>query len=174
MISRVDNQKIIGVKIIENDPIVDGRGWFLKIFNEKIFNEKELRFKIRETFITSSKKGVLRGMHYQGGKTPAAKLVGCIAGSVVDVLVDLREDSVTYKNVIDVELKAGMNKSIFIPAGVAHGFYAREDSLMLYMMDECYSPENDFGVNWKSIEYKWNLEGDPIISERDKNFINLE
>lgn len=165
----VENLEISGAKLIELPKSKDKRGWFVKIFNDQDFIQMNINFDIKETFITYSKKGTLRGMHYQGGKNPASKLVSCIQGSVADVLVDLRSESLTFKKVVEIKLISEENKMVYVPSGVAHGFYASKDSLMLYMMNECYSPHEDYGINWQAIGHNWNLDTEPIISDRDKN-----
>ena len=166
----IKETKLEGVYIINNNIIQDDRGYFLKYFNEKIFIE----FKIKESYYTSSKKNVVRGMHFQLPPFEHDKLVNVINGRIIDVILDLRVNSKTYKKFISVELGGKSRKSIFIPKGCAHGFKALEDnSIVMYNVSSIYNEKYDTGIRWDSFGMNWG-EVNYIISERDKNFKTLE
>ena len=117
---------------------------------------------IRECFYSWSKQHVLRGMHWQPYQS---RIVVCISGHVVDVLLDMRKDSPTYglHQAMDLH-NAG---AVYIPSGVAHGFYACESSLILYLSTAVYSPDEEKGIRWDSFGYDWPHAG-LIISDRDR------
>ena len=118
----------------------------------------------------SSKKGVLRGIHFQKGYKSQAKLVRCVRGAVLDVAVDLRHESPTYKQWVAVELSAENKKQLMIPRGFGHGFVTLTDEVeFLYKADNYYAPEADGGIRWNDPEIgvDWGIEN-PILSEKDK------
>lgn len=152
----------------------DSRGWFLKSYRQDYFNRFGLEFNCRETFFTYSDSGVLRGMHFQLPPKAHAKLVTCISGRVIDVLLDLRKNSPDFGKSIGVELSAAKPDSIFVPVGVAHGFAVSGDhALMAYQTSEPYDPELDSGLLWSSFNYNWPNNNNPIISSRDLNLPKL-
>lgn len=153
---------------------LDDRGWLWKTYNGLELNCRKINFVCKESFVTYSSAGVLRGMHYQGGAKPSSKIVTCIKGGVTDVLLDIRKNSRTYKKFIEIDLKGESGHSLYIPDGVAHGFYAKEESIMQYMMSANYSPENDLGVHWNSFGYKWKIDLNTRISLRDSNLPNFK
>lgn len=166
--------EIDGVYIIETFNAQDDRGSFNKIYNEKTLNEINVFMEIKEIYYSSSKKNVIRGMHFQTPPFEHDKIVTVISGKVEDVIVDLRMNSKTYGKCISVELDGKDNKMILIPKGCAHGFKSLEDNtIMMYMVSSIYSKENDTGIKWDSIDYDWNINT-PIISERDNSFVKLQ
>ena len=148
----------------------DHRGTFTKIFNDKRFGEYGIERNYKEVFITTSKRGVLRGMHFQEPPYDQNKLVYCSAGKVLDVAVDLRVGSPTFGGHEAVELDFDSNQMLYLPKGLAHGFYTiTESASLLYLVSESYSPEHDKGILWNSIGIKW-PDTNPVISERDGRF----
>ena len=113
-------------------------------------------------------------MHFQTPPYNHAKIVHVIKGSVTDVVLDLRKSSITYGQFIEYNLDYKNNEAIYIPSGCAHGFKTLEDdTTMIYLVTSEYNKEHDSGVKWNSIGYDWNIEN-PIISERDNNFVELK
>ena len=115
-------------------------------------------------------KGTLRGIHFQKGDKSQAKLVRVVTGAVLDVAVDLRHDSPTYKQWVGVELSAENKKQLLIPRGFGHGFVTLTDHVeFLYKADNYYAPEADGGIRWNDpdIGVEWGIT-DPILSEKDK------
>jgi dTDP-4-dehydrorhamnose 3,5-epimerase len=119
---------------------------------------------------SSSIKGVLRGLHFQYAPKGMSKLIRCTRGRLFDVTVDLRKDSPSFKQWVGVELTAENDKMLYLPGGCAHGFYALEDCEILYATGENYELAFDANVRWNDPEFgvAWPLDGEPIISERDK------
>ncbi len=149
------------------DKMEDKRGSFLKTYHIDFFKENKLETNWVEEYITTSNKNVLRGMHFQEPPFQHSKLVSCLSGAVLDVIVDLRTDSATFKKTISFELSATNNQTIYIPEGCAHGFLSLMDnSLMFYKVSSIYNAKFDKGIKWDSIDFKW-PKTECIISERD-------
>jgi dTDP-4-dehydrorhamnose 3,5-epimerase len=148
----------------------DGRGVFSKPLSDTLGTE--LDFHIKELFWTTSSRGVIRGMHFQVPPAGVNKLVWVTAGTIIDVVLDLR-DHEGYGTVTAFELDASSG-SVWIPAGFAHGFQtlSDEDALVNYAVDYAYVPECDTGIRWDSIGYDWPLPVGPI-SDRDRLFPGL-
>ncbi len=148
----------------------DFRGSGVKEYSEEVFKEHDIHFQPKEILTIRSKKGVLRGLHFQRVKEQA-KLIRCISGKLWCAVVDIRSESATFKRWIEVDVNEG--KEVYVPAGCAVGTLALQDSLMLCTYNEKYYGEYDDGIRWddKDIGVKWPLEqieGSPIISEKDK------
>ena len=161
--------------VIEPAVFGDERGFFLESYNKKEFEE----FGIKEEFVqdnhSKSKKGVLRGLHFQTSFTQG-KLVRVIKGSVWDVAVDLRNDSPTFGKWYALELSDKNKKMFFVPKGFAHGFLTLEDETEFqYKCTDFYHPEYDSGIIWndKDLSIQWPFEKynmkekDVVISEKD-------
>ena len=119
----------------------------------------------------SIEKGVIRGLHFQRAPHAQSKLVRCTMGTVMDVIVDLRKQSPTFKKWVSVELSADNHLQLFIPAGCAHGFATlTENCLLQYKVDDYYSAECDGGIAYNDPEFSidWGI-AHPILSEKDKN-----
>lgn len=163
-----------GIKIIECNFSQDNRGSFTKIYNEDEFHDADCDTIFRETYYSSSQKDVIRGMHFQFPPYDHEKLVHVIKGSILDVVVDLRKNSSTYKKHETFILTAKEHKALWIPKGFAHGFKSLEDdTIMLYQVASGYHSNYDSGIAYDSIGFDWGIEN-PIISERDKKFVKLE
>lgn len=164
---------IKGVFSIENFIASDSRGKFLKTYHEMQFKEAGLETEFKESYYTSSKRDVIRGLHFQEPPFDHNKLVYCVAGKVLDVIVDLRAGSPTFKQVCSVSLEA-FGTSVYIPKGCGHGFLSLQNgSLMVYNVSTVYNSKFDNGVLWNSIDFEWDVLN-PIISERDKSFSRLQ
>lgn len=162
--------KIAGVYIIEQSVFEDERGFFVKTFHENTFKDMGLESNFRESYYSESHKNVIRGMHFQTPDHDHAKIATTIIGKVHDVILDLRKNSETFGQYIEVELSRENRKSVYIPRGCAHGFAAIEDnSVVYYMTSSVYSPEHDSGVRWDSFGAEWPVSN-PIISKRDSLF----
>jgi dTDP-4-dehydrorhamnose 3,5-epimerase len=162
-----------GLQIIRPRIFRDTRGSFVKTFHAGQFRELSLDFEPREEFFSTSAKNVLRGMHFQLPPAAHAKLVYCIVGSVLDVVLDLRKNSPTFGRSCARELSAANREMSFIPVGFAHGFLALEDNAtMVYQTSTVHSPAHDTGVRWDSFGFDWPVKN-PVLSERDKKFSTL-
>ena len=159
-----------GLQIIRPRIFRDERGSFVKTFHAGQFRELGLDFEPHEEFFSVSARGVLRGMHFQLPPAAHAKLVYCIVGSALDVVLDLRNNSPTFGRSCARELSATNREMFFIPAGFAHGFLALEDgATMVYQTSTVHSPAHDAGVRWDSFGFDWPVKT-PALSERDKKF----
>lgn len=148
--------------------IKDNRGYFVKTFQENIFREYGLEANFAEEYYSVSKQKVLRGMHFQLPPHAHVKLVYCIEGEVFDVLVDLRINSPFYGKAFSFNLSSEKGNILYIPIGVAHGFYTlSENAVMVYKTSTIHVPECDAGIRWDSFDL-WS-DNNPILSERDKN-----
>lgn len=151
----------------------DLRGRFVKVFHRDEFETKNLEVDFAEEYYSYSKKGVIRGMHFQTPPCDHVKLVYCPFGEVFDVVVDLRLGSPTYGQARSITLSASAANYIYIPKGIAHGFCVKSDSaILVYKVSTTYSPKHDSGLLWSSVGVDW-PEKNPIISERDQKFSNL-
>ena len=162
--------------IIEPTVFGDNRGFFMESYSKKEFEEIGLTMEFVQDNHSKSKKGVLRGLHFQTKHTQG-KLVRVIAGSVLDVAVDLRRDSDTFGKWYSVLLTAENKKMFYVPEGFAHGFITLEDNTEFqYKCTDYYAPEYDSGIIWndKDINIDWELEKYGIkeeelsLSEKDK------
>ena len=148
----------------------DARGRFLKLYHEPSFRALGLAVDWAEDFVSVSGPGVLRGMHFQAPPFEHVKLVTCLAGRVLDVVLDLRADSATYGQCAALELSAQAGNGLYLPAGLAHGFLALEaDTLVHYKVTRAYAPDHDCGVLATSIPFAWPV-AEPILSDRDRAF----
>ncbi len=155
--------------ILEPDVFEDHRGLFFESYNRATFEA----LGITDTFVqdnqSTSNAGVLRGLHFQYPPKPMAKLVRCSRGHVSDVVVDMRQDSPSFKRWIGVELSADNHRMIYIPAGCAHGFYALTACDLMYKCTALFDKNLDGGFTWNDpdIGVKWPLTGEPNVSARD-------
>jgi len=167
---------IKGVYVIDLNPVEDNRGWFMRTYckNEfaEIGHDKEW-VQLNHSF--TRRKGTIRGMHYQVPPYGEIKLVRCIAGTVMDVAVDLRRGSATYLNWVSVELSEKNKRMIYIPEGFAHGFQTlANDCELLYHHTAFYIPGSEAGIRYDdpTINIDWPLPpGD--ISDRDLSHLLL-
>lgn len=168
--------EIEGVYIIEPKVFGDDRGYFMETYKESDFIEAGLNYKFVQDNQSKSRKGVLRGLHYQLHH-PQAKLVRVISGEVFDVAVDLRKNSPTYGKWVGVILTAENKKMFMIPRGFAHGFVVlSETAEFVYKCDELYHPEDEGGIMWNDPEVGvvWPYDGEPLLSEKDKKHPSLK
>jgi dTDP-4-dehydrorhamnose 3,5-epimerase len=147
----------------------DARGTFVKPFHEGQLAAHGIAMAVREEFFSTSRKGVLRGMHFQVPPHAHQKLVYCLTGRVLDVLLDLRKASPSFGTAAAFELSAANRHVVHIPPGIAHGFLSLEDdSCLIYKTDAVHAPDCDAGVLWNSFGFAWPLDGSaPVISPRD-------
>ena len=151
----------------------DARGTFVKTFHETNMAKQGIHFTLRESYYSFSKKDVIRGMHFQLPPHDHSKFVFCPTGAIMDVIVDLRKDSPTYRRYCTNILSAENHKALFIPEGFAHGFKSlADDSMTYYLLSPEYNKEHDTGVRYDSIGLDWGVS-EPIISDRDKSFVGL-
>jgi len=169
--------KIKGVYIIGPELLTDERGFFARSFCKEEFQKHGLDTDIVQCNISyNKKKGTLRGMHYQVPPFEEAKIVSCTKGSIYDVVVDLRRESLTYCQWVSTELSEKNFKMMYIPKGCAHGFQTLEDeAIVYYQMTEFFHPECARGVRWDdpAIGIIWPVPA-RIISEKDQKSVDLK
>lgn len=169
---KIIDTEIPEVKIIEPDVFGDNRGWFTESYSKKKFAELGINADfIQDNHSFSSEKGTLRGIHFQNDPMAQGKLIRCTSGAVIDVAVDLRKGSPTYKKYVKVELSAENKRMFYMPKGFGHGFLTlTPDVNFQYKVDEYYSGEQDRSIRFDDPEIgvDWGI-ADPIMSEKDKN-----
>lgn len=163
--------KLAGVYVLIPKVFEDRRGFFMESWSRKTMEEAGLHYDfVQDNHSLSTGKGTLRGIHFQKGDKSQAKLVRCVRGAVLDVAVDLRHDSPTYRQWAGVELSEENKKQFLIPRGFGHGFVTLTDEVeFLYKADNVYAPEADGGIRWNDpdIGVEWNIT-DPILSDKDQ------
>jgi dTDP-4-dehydrorhamnose 3,5-epimerase len=164
---------LAGAFVLEMEVFRDDRGFFSYSFDQDAFARQGLPTVIKQSNLSfNHRAGTLRGMHFQIAPKAQPKLVRCTAGAIYDVIIDLRPDSPTHRKWFGVELTAENHRSLFIPAGFAHGFQTLADgSEVLYEMFEMYAPEYARGVRYDDPAFaiKW-LRDVTVISERDRTY----
>jgi dTDP-4-dehydrorhamnose 3,5-epimerase len=167
---RISQTPLPGALLLEPERIEDERGFFARSFCVDELAARGLTFDIVQCNLSFNKlRGTLRGMHYQRAPHAEGKIVSCIAGSLFDVIVDLRPKSPSYCRWHSETLSSGNRRALAVPAGFAHGFQTLEnDTEVLYMMSHRYVPEAAAGVRWNDPAFgiRWPLE-QPILSARD-------
>lgn len=152
----------------------DERGRFVKIFNFDAFVELGLDTDFREEYYSSSRQGVIRGLHFQVPPAHHTKLVYCVEGTVQDVVVDLRAGSPSFGKHAIIELSADAANMVYIPAGLAHGFCVlSKQATLVYKVTSQYSAPCDQGILWDSAGIDWAVTS-PILSARDKSHPRLQ
>lgn len=156
--------------ILNRKKYLDDRGYLTEI-SESRFIKKN---KLKKVLLTSSKKNVIRGFHFQK-KKPINQLVICIKGKILDVVVDLRKESKNFGKYKTYILSEKDNKSLFVPGNFAHGYLSLEkENIIMYLQDEEYIKKYDSGIIWNdsTINFKWPVKH-PIISQKDQNLPKL-
>jgi dTDP-4-dehydrorhamnose 3,5-epimerase len=175
IINQIENSEISEIKIIIPQIYEDERGYFFESFNSKDFSNLGLPTKFVQDNQAFSKKGSLRGLHYQLNY-PQGKLVRVIQGEVFDVAVDIRQNSPTFGKYKGVNLSDKNNKIMYIPEGFAHGYVVlSETAIFQYKCTEIYHPEDEYGLLWndKDLNIQWSVKN-PILSNRDKSLPTLQ
>ncbi len=167
---------IEGAFLIEPEVYGDERGFFYESYNAEKFAALGIEDEMKQANHSKSAKGVLRGMHYQYAPKAVSKLVRCTKGRIWDAVVDMRQDSPTYKQWFGVELTEENKKMLYVPAGCAHGFYCLEDSEFQYLLGHnVYAQELDGRFSWDDPEIgiQWPLMGPPTLSARDQERVSF-
>ncbi len=164
--------EIEGAVIIEPRVFGDERGYFFESYAQREFEEHVCKTVFVQDNESKSRYGVLRGLHFQKKPHEQAKLVRVVKGSVLDVVVDIREGSPTFGKHVAVELSGENKRQFFIPRGFAHGFVVLSDEVIFqYKCDNYYTPEAEGGILWNdpALDIDWKIpEEDIILSEKDK------
>jgi dTDP-4-dehydrorhamnose 3,5-epimerase len=164
-----------GALVLEPTVFEDERGFFLESYSERSFREVGIAERFVQDNHSYSKRGVLRGLHYQVQKTQG-KLVRVVTGEIQDALVDLRKNSPTFGCAHTVRLSGENRRIAWIPAGFAHGFYVvSEAAHVLYKSTDFYFPELERTILWNDPELKidWVLKGEPLLSAKDRRGVRF-
>ena len=166
-----ERQKINDVILVKPRVFGDNRGFFLESYKKSDFVANGIKDEFNQDNHSKSTKGVLRGLHYQAKPCMQAKIVRCIKGRIYDVAVDIRPNSETFGKYVKVELSEENKQMLYIPEGFAHGFVVLSDEAeILYKASGEYSPQCDRGILWndKDINIDWNIDFEPLLSDKDK------
>lgn len=165
---------IPGCYIVELRKAEDARGSFVKTFHQGLFETWGLRTDFAEEYYSVSHEGVIRGMHFQVPPSAHAKVVNCTQGRVLDVTVDLRKGSPTYRQCFSIELDEAVPRLVYLPVGLAHGFLSlSEPSVMCYRVTSVYSKPDDTGILWNTVGFSWPGMRH-VVSARDSAFAAME
>jgi len=168
----IKERKINGVFEIQLKPQKDSRGFFMRVYDEKLFEKYRINKNwVQENHSFSSEKNTIRGMHFQFPPHAEAKLIRVINGAIYDVHIDLRKNSINFGQWDSIQLSRENNKMLFIPRGIAHGFCAlTKNCEILYKMDNYYDSDFEGSILWndQEIGIKWPVDK-PILSEKDLN-----
>lgn len=175
---KIINTNIPDVKIIEPTVFGDERGFFMETWNQKAFEEKVTGKPTRfvQDNHSRSKKGILRGLHYQIENTQG-KLVRVVSGEVFDVAVDIRKGSPTFGKWVGEYLSAENKRQLWIPEGFAHGFYVTSEKAdFVYKCTNFYNPKSEISIAWNDadINISWPIFSEVILSEKDSRAIELK
>lgn len=167
--------------ILEPVRFGDARGYFSAPYIDAEY--RELGFQgLKQVSRSKSSKGILRGMHFQKGDYAQAKIVEVVQGSVIDVVVDMRPDSPSYRKWTSVLLTPDNNRQLYVPRGFAHGFLSLEDDTVFqYFVDNAYAPKQEDGIAWNDSEISIDWQkifneydiGEPMLSEKDQHYPTL-
>lgn len=167
---KVIELELEGVKIIEQDVFTDYRGYYMESYSVRTMREYGLNnIFVQDNHLKSLKAGTIRGIHFQNYPKAQAKLLRCTKGKILDVVVDLRKDSQTYKKYISIVLDAETKKQIYIPRGFGHACMSMvDDTEVQYKVDELYYPEHDRAIAWNDdeISVEWGMDN-IIVSQKD-------
>ena len=147
----------------------DARGWFFEFYKESTLRKLGIERNFLQENLSYSKKGVIRGLHFQLPPFAQAKLATVLSGSVLDVVVDLRQGSKTFGEVYECQLDSKRKNMLLVPEGFAHGFAALEDSVFFYKCSNLFNKPSESGILWNDpkLNIQWPVK-DPIVSDKDK------
>jgi len=164
-----------GLVEIQPDVYRDSRGFFFESFNDEAFKAAGLDVRFVQDNQSFSKKGVIRGLHFQREPYAQGKLVRVIVGKALDVAVDIRKGSATFGRVFSIILDGEKNNMLYVPPGFAHGFSALEDTVFFYKCTNHYHKESEGGIRWDDpdLNIDW-MTRDPEVSEKDSRLMTFE
>ena len=170
---RFTETPIAGARVIEPDPHVDDRGRFMRVWCAREFADHGVFFSpVQANMGYSTRRGTIRGMHYQEAPALEAKLVRCTKGAIFDVVIDLRPESASYRKWFGVELSAKNGRMLYVPDSCAHGYQALDECTEIYYMaSEYFSPGSVRGVRYDdpAFDIRWPLAA-TAVSEQDRNW----
>ena len=170
---QITDTALADVKLIQPVRHGDSRGYFSEVYRADALHKAGVHLEfVQDNQSMSASVGVLRGLHFQTPPMAQAKLIRVIAGSIIDVAVDIRQGSPTYGKHVAYVLSAAEGNQLLVPEGFAHGFCTLEpNTTVIYKVNRYYSPENDCGLLWNdpALGIDWRLDGrEPVLSDKDK------
>ncbi|HYU77909.1 MAG TPA: dTDP-4-dehydrorhamnose 3,5-epimerase [Vicinamibacterales bacterium] len=165
--------RVSGAFIVESEPHADERGFFLVLWAQSEFRRQGLATEFAQSSVAYNRaRGTLRGMHYQTPPHQEAKLVRCAAGAILDVAIDLRRDSPSFKTWVSVELSAENRRMLYVPEGCAHGYLTLTDETeIFYHASAEYAPQFGGGVRWNDPAFAVEWPFAPVvINARDRDY----
>jgi dTDP-4-dehydrorhamnose 3,5-epimerase len=169
---KVTQTALEGVLIIEPDVFGDSRGWFCETYSAERYAREVVRIEFVQDNASRSRRGVIRGLHYQKEPHAQTKLVSVAWGRILDVAVDIRPDSPTLGRWVAVELSADNHRQLLIPRGFAHGFSVHSnEAVVSYKCDNYYAPTHEAGILWSdpTLAVNWQIEpARAIVSDKDR------
>ena len=173
MFEKIETE-IEGLFIIKPRVFSDNRGFLIKLFHNKLYENFGLRSDFKEEYYSTSAKGVVRGLHFHIPPMQHVKCITCVKGEIFDVAVDLRKKSPTFGNHFSINLKSDEPTILYIPEGMAHGFMSlTEGAIFLNKTTTVYDANCDTGILWNSCGIKW-PDIPVILSQKDENMIPFE
>ncbi len=164
---------IDGLYVFEPAVFNDSRGYFFESFNENTFRNQGIMERFVQDNQSYSTRGTIRGLHYQHPPYAQSKLIRVLSGAILDVVVDIRQNSPTYSKVFSIELSAQNKKQLYIPKGFAHGFSVlSETAEILYKCDNFYNKQSEGGIRFNDnvLNIDWKIDkGSELVSEKDLN-----
>lgn len=153
----------------------DERGTFFESFNKRVFKENNIPFEFVQDNQSFSRKGVLRGLHFQKKPFEQGKLVRVIIGRVLDIAVDMRENSPTFGKYAGIILDSRLHNMIYVPEGFAHGFVALEDTIFSYKCTNLYNKAAESGIIWndRQLNIDWGIDN-PLVSAKDQELPSFQ
>ena len=168
--------KLAGAYVIELEKNIDVRGYFARTWCQDEFAAHDIHAKFLQSNSSLSHRcGTLRGLHYQIAPYEEIKLVRCVRGAIFDVIIDLRQDSHTYRQWEGVELSEDNQKMFLIPTGFAHGYQTLQDNTEVnYLVTQVFSPQHERGVRWNdpTFHIAWPEAVQQTISDKDQSWSN--
>lgn len=175
---RIEKTFINDLVIVEPNIIEDERGYFFEAYNKTKFSDLGINIKFVQDNQSYSKRGTLRGLHYQNPPFAQTKLIRVLEGEIIDVVVDLRKNSSTYGKSFSLLLSAENKRQLLVPQGFAHGFsVVSENASVLYKCDQFYNKASEGGIKFNdpSLNIDWGISSiHAIVSEKDKTLPNIE
>lgn len=166
----IESTKLAGVVVLSPHVFADSRGWFYEAWSALRLRQNGLDYAfVQDNHSCSAIKGTLRGLHFQINPKAQAKLVRCTRGAILDVAVDLRAGSPTWRQWVAVDLSATNRRQLLVPKGFAHGFLTlTNEAEVQYKVDEYYSPDFDRSIVWNDpdIGVEWGVKT-PVLSDKD-------
>ena len=168
--------KIPEVILVKPKAFNDSRGFFMELYKRTDYLTNQIPYDFVQLNMSYSKRGVIRGLHYQLRPMEQGKLVTVVRGRVIDVAVDIRRGSPWFGKYVTAELSDENRNILWVPPGFAHGFQALEDSLFLYLVTKEYSPDHEACIRWDDPEIgvEWPLKEEAIISDKDRRCPSLK